>query len=86
MRMSRAEAERILSQNGWLAQMPEAFRARLFQNALLQKYETGQVIFRPGDSPGGIYGHVAGTVIVNTAPLELDTTACPHRHAWRMGR
>ncbi|OCJ65307.1 transcriptional regulator [Agrobacterium tumefaciens] len=70
MRMSRAEAERILSQNGWLAQMSEAFRTRLFQNALLQKYEAGQVIFRPGDSPGGIYGHVAGTVVINTAPLD----------------
>jgi CRP/FNR family transcriptional regulator, cyclic AMP receptor protein len=70
VRMSRGYAERIMCQSGWLAQMPETFRTQLLQNALLLKYETGQAIFRPGDPPGGIYGHVAGTVVVNTAPLD----------------
>ena len=69
-RMSRANAERIMRQGSWLAQMSESFATRLLQNALLQKYGAGQVIFRPNDPPGGIYGLVAGTVIVNTAPLE----------------
>eukprot|EP01132_Coremiostelium_polycephalum_P008802 gene8802-10810_t len=69
-RMSRANAERIMCEAGWLAQMPEAFRVRLLQNALLQKFDAGQVIFRPGDPAGGIYGLVSGTVTVDTAPLD----------------
>lgn len=69
-RMSRENAERIICQDGWLAHMPEPFRARLLQNALLLKYEAGQVIFRPGDPAGGIYGLVAGTVTVDTAPRD----------------
>lgn len=67
--MSRATAERLICQRGWLSHMSEPFRVRLLQNAQLLKYESEQVIFRTGDPPGGIYGLVAGTVIVNTAPL-----------------
>jgi CRP-like cAMP-binding protein len=48
--------------------MPESFRVRLLQNALLLTFEPGQTIFRPGDPVGGIYGLVAGTIVVNTAP------------------
>ena len=68
--MTRADAERIICERGWLAQMPESFREGLLQKAQLLKFEPGQVIFRPGDPAGGIYGLVAGTVIVNTAPLD----------------
>lgn len=69
-RMSRANAESIMRQGSWLARMPESFATRLLNHALLQKFEAGEVIFRPGDPPGGIYGLVAGTVTVNTAPLD----------------
>ena len=71
-RMSRAHAERIICETGWLAQTSEAFRITLLQNARLLKLKAGHTIFRPGDSAGGIYGLVSGTVIVNTAPP--DTT------------
>lgn len=69
-KVSRETAERLICERGWLSHMPEAFRVRLLQNALLLEYEAGQVIFRTGDPVGGIYGLVAGTVIVNTAPPE----------------
>lgn len=68
--MSRETAERLICERGWLSHMPEPFRVRLLQHAQLLKYEPGQIIFRTGDPPGGIYGLVAGTVIVNTAPLD----------------
>ncbi|MEB7884035.1 Crp/Fnr family transcriptional regulator [Serratia fonticola] len=68
--MSRTTAERLICERGWLSHMPEPFRVRLLQNAQLLKYEPGQIIFRTGGPPGGIYGLVAGTVIVNTAPLD----------------
>lgn len=68
--MPRKTAERLICERGWLSHMPEPFRVRLLQNAQLLKYEPGQIIFRTGDPPGGIYGLVAGTVSVNTAPLD----------------
>ncbi len=66
--MSRENAENIVCQRGWLSKMPETFRKRLLQHALLLKFEAGQIIFQPGDPAGGIYGLVAGTVVVSTAP------------------
>lgn len=66
--MSREKAEHIVCQRGWLSKMPEAFRKRLLQHAQLVKFDAGQLIFQPGDPAGGIYGMVAGTVIVSTAP------------------
>lgn len=66
--MSREKAEHIVFQRGWLSKMPEAFRKRLLQHAQLVKFDAGQLIFQPGDPAGGIYGMVAGTVIVSTAP------------------
>ncbi|CAI1002006.1 MULTISPECIES: Crp/Fnr family transcriptional regulator [Serratia] len=69
-KMLRETAERLICERGWLSQVPEPFRVRLLQNAQLLRYEPGQIIFHTGDPPGGIYGLVAGTVIVNTAPLD----------------
>lgn len=66
--MSREKAEHIVCQRGWLSKTPEAFRKRLLQHAQLVKFDAGQLIFQPGDPAGGIYGMVAGTVIVSTAP------------------
>ncbi|MCW2457573.1 UNVERIFIED_ORG: CRP-like cAMP-binding protein [Rahnella aquatilis] len=67
----RENAENIICQRGWLSKMPEAFRTRLLDNALLMKFEPGQVIFQPGDPAGGIYGLVTGTVIIRTAPANM---------------
>lgn len=66
--MSRKKAEHIVCQRGWLSTMPEAFRKHLLQHAHLLQFNAGQVIFQPGDPAEGIYGLVAGTVIVSTAP------------------
>ncbi|MGF6188975.1 Crp/Fnr family transcriptional regulator [Serratia sp. 2723] len=66
--MSRENAEHIVCQRGWLSKMPDTFRKCLLQHAQLLKFDAGEVIFQPGDPAGGIYGMVAGTVIVSTAP------------------
>lgn len=66
--MSREYAEHIVCQRGWLSQMSSAFRQHLLRHTQLLKFDAGQVIFQPGDPAGGIYGMVAGTVIVSTAP------------------
>jgi len=66
--MLRKNAEGIITKRGWLSHMPDAFKERLLQHAQLLEFSPGQIIFSPGDPPGGIYGFVAGTVILSTAP------------------
>jgi len=68
--IAREEAEQILRQNGWLSYLPEAFRVQLLSRAILMKFEPNQAVFRLGDPVGGIYGLVAGTVTVNSAPRD----------------
>jgi len=66
--LSRADAERIVANAGWLPATPAQFRAEVLRHARLQHVRPGDVIFRFGDAPGGIYGLVAGTLRINTAP------------------
>lgn len=72
--MTRDRADKIISEAGWLSQVSKDFRTRLLQNARLVRFAAGEVIFRPGDPPGGVYGLVSGTVTVDTAPP--DSTPC----------
>lgn len=67
-RMSKAKADRILGSLGWLSEQPEAFRAEVLRRSKLLRYAPGEAIFRLGDSVGGIYGLVDGTVAANIAP------------------
>jgi CRP-like cAMP-binding protein len=67
IQLSREYAEQIICKNGWLATMPEPFRAQLLSKALFLTFKPGQTLFQSGDPAGGIYGLVAGTLTVNTA-------------------
>ena len=66
--LSRDDAERVVASAGWLAATPAPFRAEVLRHARLQHCAPGDTIFRYGDAPGGIYGLVAGTLRINTAP------------------
>jgi CRP-like cAMP-binding protein len=66
--VTRLEADSIVSESGWLTHVPKAFRAQLLQRAILVRFAADEPIFRFGDPAGGIYGLVAGTVTVNSAP------------------
>ena len=65
--LSRGDAERIVAASGWLAVTPAAFSAEVLRRAHLQHFAPGDVIFRFGEAPGGIYGLVAGTLRINAA-------------------
>lgn len=67
-KITREDAEQVMSANGWLSYMPESFRREIFDKAVVIKYKPGQVIYRIGDPLGGMYGLVAGSVSVNSAP------------------
>lgn len=63
-----AEARKTLLNVGWLARQPEAFQSEVLRRSRLVHFATGDVIYRFGDALGGVYGLVAGAVIVLTAP------------------
>lgn len=70
MQINRAEAERIMSERGWLALVPEAFRGEVLRRSALLHFASGDAVFQLGDPMGGIYGLVAGSVSVSIAPAD----------------
>jgi len=69
-KISKVESEKIASSSGWLALVPSKFRADLLRHSTLIQLKKGDVLFRVGDPPGGIYGLVAGTVSISLAPSD----------------
>lgn len=65
--VSRAVAERIMNDTGWLPRVPEGFRAEVLRRSILMHFSAGEVIYRVGDPPGGLYGLVSGTIGINMA-------------------
>jgi CRP-like cAMP-binding protein len=63
-----AEAERIVSATGWLSLQPVQFRSEVLRRAEVLHFVAGDTIYRSGDSLGGIYGVVAGTMSVTSSP------------------
>jgi CRP-like cAMP-binding protein len=68
VKIGRVDAERIVSEKGWLSERPAPFRAEVLRRTTLARFAAGEVVFRLGDPPGGIYGMVAGIVTMTTAP------------------
>ena len=66
--MTRAKAEAIIGQTGWLARQPDTFRAEVLRRSMLLHFAPDEVIYRFGDTLGGIYGLVSGTITVDTTP------------------
>lgn len=68
MDLTREKAEQVMSQGPWLANMTEPFRKELLRHAHLQRFAPDQIIYRYGDVAGGMYGLVAGSLTINSAP------------------
>ncbi len=62
------QAQRVMKEGSWLAHMGEPFQTNLLRNAHLLKFAPDQVIYRHGDNGGGMYGLVAGSLTINSAP------------------
>lgn len=65
---TREKAVEVMSQGPWLANMTEPFRTELLRHAHLQRFAPDQIIYRYGDAVGGMYGLVAGSLTINSAP------------------
>ncbi|MBL0370918.1 Crp/Fnr family transcriptional regulator [Rhizobium sp. KVB221] len=66
--LTREKAEQIMRAGTWLGNMTEPFRTELMRNARLQRFAPDQIIYRYGDPTGGMYGLVAGSLTINSAP------------------
>ncbi|CAH1663752.1 Crp/Fnr family transcriptional regulator [Chelatococcus asaccharovorans] len=69
-RVSKAYADEVMSERGWLPLVPEAFRTEVLRRAMVLHLAPGEPVFHLGDPPGGVYGLVAGTVSVSLAPAD----------------
>jgi CRP-like cAMP-binding protein len=69
-----SRARDILSSIGWLSAQPEEFQDEVFRRAVPVKFRAGDVVYRIGDPPGGVYGFVSGAVTASVAPRN----ALPH--------
>lgn len=68
LELTREKAEHVLCQGPWLAHMSAQFRTELLRQGHLQKFSPDQIIYRYGDAAGGMYGLVAGSLTINSAP------------------
>jgi CRP-like cAMP-binding protein len=66
--ISRAEAERVVSETGWLSLQPANFRAEILRRCVVQHFAAGETLYHFGDPLGGIYGVVAGIMSVDSSP------------------
>ncbi|TDR89650.1 Crp/Fnr family transcriptional regulator [Enterovirga rhinocerotis] len=68
--ITRARAEAVLTETGWLSHQPASVQSEVLRRSILVFFAGGEAIYRFGDDPGGIFGLVAGTLSVNTSPRE----------------
>lgn len=64
--MRRSKAQRILGSRGWLAGIDPALAAAVIDAGRLIELRRGEVLYHPGDEPGGMYGVVEGGIVLST--------------------
>lgn len=66
--ITKTEAERVVSETGWLSLQPADFRAEVLRRCVVQQFSAGEAIYHFGDPLGGVYGVVAGIMSVDSSP------------------
>src|SRR4051812_41228964 len=51
-----------MSRNGWFGALPVDVRVQMLAQADLVRLRPGEMLFRQGDAPSGLYGLVSGTL------------------------
>lgn len=72
--MNKLAAVDVCRTQGWLAQMPMAFREQVLQSCDLIKLCTGQAVFEVGDEAGGIFGVASGRLGLHVPALGHEPT------------
>lgn len=63
---------RPLHEIGWLAETPEAFRGAVLGRCTPKRYGRGDLLYRAGDPPGGLYGLIEGGVGIELSPDDRE--------------
>lgn len=63
-------AHEIVLRRGWLSRTPERFQRAVLDLSQIRIFKKGEVLFRAGDPPGGLYGLVSGGLSIEIAPSE----------------
>ena len=63
-------ARHLLSQVGWLAEVPADFAGHVLSKCRLSILEKGASVYRVGEPPDGLYGLAKGTCAMEMAPNE----------------
>jgi CRP-like cAMP-binding protein len=63
--MRRRDVHEILSSRGWLAEIDPALAAAVVEAGRIVTLGKGETVYRPEDSPGGMYGVVEGGILMS---------------------
>jgi CRP/FNR family cyclic AMP-dependent transcriptional regulator len=64
--MRRGEVQERLSDRGWFSDIDPALAEAVLDGGRLVSVDRGKPLFRPEDDPGGVYGVVAGGMVMFT--------------------
>ncbi len=64
--MKRGDASKVLTSRGWLSEIDPELAAALLRGGRLVEVRKGDVLYQPGDGPGGMYGVAAGGIVMST--------------------
>lgn len=81
--MRRSEIQKILTSRGWLAEIDPALAVAVVQAGRTLALRKGEPLYNPEDNPGGMYGVVAGGILMATQgrdglPLPGHIARCCH--------
>jgi CRP/FNR family transcriptional regulator, cyclic AMP receptor protein len=62
-----AEIAGVMARRGWLAGQPESFAADLLARSRPRHFRRGDLVYRDGEVPGGVFGIVSGGIGIVTA-------------------
>lgn len=71
--MRRADAIQFLATRGWLSVTSPRFRQAVFARLVVRAYKKGDLVYRVGDPPGGLWAVVRGGIEVehSTQPMNF---------------
>jgi CRP/FNR family transcriptional regulator, cyclic AMP receptor protein len=64
--MRRSDIQAILTSRGWLAEIDPALAAAIIHAGRTMTLSKGQLLYSPEDNPGGMFGVVAGGMLMAT--------------------
>jgi CRP-like cAMP-binding protein len=64
--MRRSEVHEILTSRGWLAEIHPALASAVVEAGRILILRKGETVYRPEDSPGGMYGVAEGGILMST--------------------